>query len=101
MHIGYMLCLCSHGVMSGNVFLGVEGFASSTVILWILSCFLLCQEESKVDSAFQPVLQHHCCGKLLQRMSVGNFGWLIRVWKELLVAAHVQGVSWRKQEECG
>lgn len=78
-----------------------EGFASSTVILWFLSCFLLCQEESKVDSAFQTVLQHPCCGKLRQKMSVDNLGWFIRVWKELPVAVHVQGVSWRKQEERG
>lgn len=48
--------LGSHCLMSGKVFMGVEGFASSTVFLLFLSCFLLFQEESKVDLAFQPVL---------------------------------------------
>lgn len=72
--------------------------------LLFLSCFILCQEESKVDLAFQWHLQHHCYGKLLQKKDGHGQPWLFHKGVEGMTGgsscARGMGDSWRKQEEC-
>lgn len=72
--------------------------------LFVVSSFLPCQGESKVDLAFQPVLQHPCCGKLLRKMAMDK-AWLPHKGVEGMTGgspcARGRGDSWRKEEKRG